>query len=139
MIFRRKGREFALQSLYALELGQGELADFEDAVISGLGAKEEAILYGKKLIHTVLDHVLEIDDTIMKFAKNWTLDRIAVIDKILMRCSMAEMLYIADIPVKVSITEAIQMAKKYSTKESADFINGVLDAAAKDITHAKEL
>jgi N utilization substance protein B len=101
MTVRRKAREFALQSLYALELGQGDLSDVKEAVIAGLGAGQEDI-----------------------------------IDKILMRCSIAEMLYMKNIPVKVSITEAIQIAGKYSTEESAVFINGILDAFARELSIA---
>jgi N utilization substance protein B len=136
MTVRRKAREFALQSLYALELGQGDLSDVKEAVIAGLGAGQEDIKYGTDLIRNVLEHVPEIDDYISQHMKNWSFERIAIIDKILMRCSIAEMLYMKNIPVKVSITEAIQIAGKYSTEESAVFINGILDAFARELSIA---
>ncbi len=137
MIFRRKGREFALQSLYALELGEGDLSDLRESIVTGLGLGREEAQYGAKLIQKVLDHVMEIDEYISQYAKNWSLNRIAVIDKILMRCSAAEMLYMNDVPVRVSITEAVQMAKKYSTEESAMFVNGILDTIARELSLAE--
>ncbi len=134
MIFRRKGREFALQSLYALELGDGDLSDLRENIVTGLGLGREEMQYGAKLIQKVLDHVIEIDKYISQNAKNWSLNRIAVIDKILMRCSVAEMLYMNDVPARVSITEAVQMAKKYSTEESAMFVNGILDTITRELS-----
>ena len=134
MIFRRKGREFALQSLYALELGEGDSSDLRENIVTGLGLGREEMQYGAKLIQKVLDHVMEIDKYISQHAKNWSLNRIAVIDKILMRCSVAEMLYMNDVPARVSITEAVQMAKKYSTEESAMFVNGILDTITRELS-----
>lgn len=137
MIVRRKGREFALQSLYALELGQSQISDVKENVAVGLGADREEIIYGMDLVQTVLDHVPEIDDYISQHAKNWSFQRITLIDKIIMRCCIAEMLHMEDIPVKVSITEAVQIAGKYSTEESAAFINGILGALAKELSIAE--
>jgi len=134
MVLRRRGREFALQSLYALELGKGELSDVRENIVAGLGLGQNEVQYGTELIQKVLDHVIEIDKYISQHAKNWSLNRIAVIDKILMRCSAAEMLYMNDVPVRVSITEAVQMAKKYSTEESAMFVNGILDTIARELS-----
>lgn len=135
MKYRRKGREFALQSLYALELGQGSLPDFKHKIISGLGVNPEGVDYGMQLVRLVLDKVFKIDDKISRLAENWSFDRIAVIDRLLLRCSIAEMLYIDDVPLKVSITEAIQLARKYSTHESANFINGILDKLAGELNY----
>lgn len=134
MKYRRKGREFALQCLYALELGQGKISDFKHQIIGELGVSEKALEYGLYLVQKVIDNVFKIDERIEKLAEHWSFDRIAIIDKILMRCSMAEMLFVEDVPVKVSMTEAIQLAKKYSTEDSAIFINGILDAASKQLS-----
>lgn len=132
MISHRKGRELALQSLYALEFGQPDISAVKKTVVKKLGINQDEIEYGTEIITKVTKYSEEIDTYITKSATNWPLNRLAVIDKILMRCSVVEMLYIENIPVKVSITEAVQMAKKYSTEESAVFINGVLDAIARE-------
>lgn len=133
MKYRRKGREFALQCLYALEVGQGEITDFQDYITAELKANAEAQIYGLDLVHRVQDNIFEIDDKIKRLANNWSFERIAVVDRILMRCCIAEMLFMEDVPVKVSLTEAIQMARKYSTEDSAVFINGILDGVAKEL------
>jgi N utilization substance protein B len=137
MKYRRKGREFALQCLYALEFGQVEISHIQEQVTAELGANPRAVSYGMDLIQKVLDYLPEVDEKIEKLADNWSFDRIAVIDKILMRCCMAEMLFVKDVPVKVSMTEAIQLAKKYSTEDSAVFINGIMDAAARELPEVK--
>ncbi|MFC1586393.1 transcription antitermination factor NusB [Fibrobacterota bacterium] len=134
MIQRRKGREFALQCLYALEIGQGDILDLKARITHGLGPDADEVNYGLELVDTVSNHVTEIDGRIEQHVRNWSLGRIAVIDKILMRLSAAELLYMESIPATVSITEAVQMAEKYSTRQSSAFINGVLDSLAKEIS-----
>jgi N utilization substance protein B len=74
------------------------------------------------------DHKAEIDDDIIKHLKNWDFNRLAVIDRVIMRMAIIELLYFKDIPPEVSINEAIELAKKYSTEKSDKFINGLLDA-----------
>jgi N utilization substance protein B len=133
---RRKAREFALQSLYALEMGQENLELSQKKILDGLSVPENVLRYGKDLVDTVLKHCLEVDTYIQDHTENWDFERIALLDKLLLRCSVAEMLYMADVPVTVSIAEAIQIAKKYSTEQSPRFVNGVLDSIAKKITHA---
>jgi N utilization substance protein B len=74
------------------------------------------------------DHKTEIDNDIIKHLKNWDFNRLAVIDRVIMRMAIIELLYFKDIPPEVSINEAIELAKKYSTEKSDKFINGLLDA-----------
>jgi N utilization substance protein B len=74
------------------------------------------------------DHKTEIDEDIIKHLKNWDFNRLAVIDRVIMRMAIIELLYFEDIPPEVSINEAIELAKKYSTEKSDKFINGLLDA-----------
>ncbi len=83
--------------------------------------------FARDLILAVLSHRKEIDEYIVKVAENWKLERIAILDKILIEMAVAEMLHFANIPTKVSINEAIEIAKAYSTDKSGKFINGVLD------------
>ncbi len=133
MVSNRKGREFALQKLYVLEVGQVDDELGEEKIITDLKVDHRSRTYGKKLIQLIQDNLFEIDDAISKYSNNWNLDRIAILDKIILRCSMAELKYLPEIPARVSITEAVQLAKKYSTAESPGFVNGVLNAAYQKI------
>ena len=91
------------------------------------GQNEGYSLCGKFVI-TYYEYKDEFDKMIIKRLKNWELRRIAVIDKVILRLALAEILYFEDIPPEVSINEAIELAKKYSTEKSSKFINGILDA-----------
>jgi N utilization substance protein B len=90
--------------------------------------KEEEVEFGRNLINHCLNNREEIDKLLNEFAKNWDIDRIAPIDKILIIMSTSELLNFPEIPPKVSINEALDIAKKYSTDKSKLFINGILDA-----------
>ena len=90
--------------------------------------KEEDVKFAKRLINFTMDHTDEFDDLIMEYAENWELDRIALIDRVLMHMAISELLEFHDIPPKVSVNEAIDIAKKYSTDKSSIFINGILDS-----------
>ncbi len=132
MNHRRKGREFALQKLYALEIGQIDSGSTDEYICKGLGAVPEAKEYGLSLVASVMENVIDIDKVIESAAKQWSLSRIAVIDKIIMRLCVAEMYYLCNVPAAVGITESVQIASKYSTQDSPKFINGVLDAIVKN-------
>ncbi len=129
---RRVIREKVLQLLYAFELNSDNkelitkeiLLDIEDE-----GDKEFAI----NLINQVTLHYSELDELIKDKVDNWDLSRIALIDRILLRVGICEILYFPDIPPKVSINESIEIAKVYSTSSSGKFINGILDAILADL------
>ena len=80
----------------------------------------------------------EIDELIKNRSKNWDFERIAIIDRLILRMSLAEMLYEDQVPPKVSITEGVEIAKQFSTSESSSFINGILDAVYNDLIKGKE-
>jgi N utilization substance protein B len=88
--------------------------------------------FAQKLIRKVLSNIEDLDEKIIKRVTNWEMNRIALIDKILLRIGICELLYFPDIPPKVSINESIEIAKDYSTAGSAKFINGILDAVLAD-------
>ena len=90
--------------------------------------KDEDIKFAKRLINFTNDHTEEFDILIKKYAENWELDRIALIDRMLMHMAISELIDFPDIPPKVSVNEAIDIAKKYSTDKSSIFINGILDS-----------
>ena len=90
--------------------------------------EDEEIIFARNLIEKTIESREHIDKLIIDFAQNWEFDRIATIDRILMEIAMTELLFFPEIPPKVSINEAIDIAKKYSTVKSGMFINGVLDS-----------
>jgi N utilization substance protein B len=79
----------------------------------------------------VLESQEDLDARISAAASNWDLERIAIVDKLIIRCAVAELMYMQDVPLKVAINEAVDIAKKFSTGDSSRFVNGVLDAIAK--------
>ena len=125
---RRKSRELALQLLYQLDV-QGEasaepyFAEFwsRHPVDDEVRGHAEIIVRGVKL------HQGKIDELISQYTEHWELDRMAVVDRNLLRAGIFELLWMPDVPPKVAINEALEVAKKFSTHESSRFINGVLD------------
>ena len=125
---RTKAREYALQILYAVDITND---DPGDCVRRFWESNEESSGEVKKfaagLVLGVSDNKKEIDRMIAKYATNWKLDRMAVIDRNVLRFAAYELLYAKDIPPKVSINEAIDIAKKFGGPDSGKFVNGVLD------------
>ena len=124
---RTRARELALQFLYQLDLLGEENAsraeDFAHAEEPDRPTTEFALL----LIEGTREYRDRIDQIIRDVAQNWDLERMAVIDRNVLRLATYELLWCADIPPKVSINEAIELGKRYSTKNSGGFINGILD------------
>jgi len=137
MISRRKGREAGMQILYAMEVGN---QTFDQAARDLEQDKEnpiasDAIDYGRQLAKAVIEHAEDIRDRIAEAAANYDMERLAVVDRLVMACGIAELLYFPEIPVKVAINEAIDIAKKYSTGESNRFVNGILDTVARQVSN----
>lgn len=125
---RTQGRELALQLLYQVDLRGDEVMTEVDAYLDGPGGGDaEARGFARELIHGYLDRRIEIDRRIEEVARNWQLRRMASIDRNILRLGAYELLYRKDIPPLVAINEAIEIAKKYSTKNSGPFVNGILD------------
>ncbi len=133
MSSRREARERAMQAVYAFTLGGDEAEHVIASVIdSQLGTDKEAKTFATKLFLRTLDISDEADVIVERYTENWELSRIALIDRILLRIAICEMLHFDDIPPKVTINEAIEVAKRYSTTKSGQFINGILDAILLD-------
>ena len=129
---RRKSRELALQALYQEELsGRNGLLDFEEFCIH-FQANKKAIPYAKKLLDGVQEKKEEINQLISRYAENWRLERMSVIDRNILRLAVFELHYQDDVPTSVAINEAVEIAKRYSTDDSGPFINGILDGMAKE-------
>lgn len=114
-----------------------EIADIEADI--PIEWKEEDIDFGNKIVKISIKEQDYLRNLLEEFAKNWEIDRIALIDKILVQIATIELLYFENIPPKVSINEAIEIAKKYSTDKSKSFINGILDSILKKLTKENKI
>jgi N utilization substance protein B len=125
-IRRSEEREFAFRMLYAAEFN----TDSWELQIERLDEKsqQKSTEYVNRIAAVYKKHKSDIDTVIIDNLENWKIDRIAIIDKIILRMALTEIFYFNEIPPEVSINEAIELAKKYSTARSGKFINGILDA-----------
>lgn len=130
---RRSGRAYALQLLYARD---GDVAtDISNAAVSWAGEFElelepAAQAFAKELVTAAVARGKEIDELIASASKNWRIDRMSRVDRNILRLGACELLAFADVPVKVVINEAVELAKRFGTAESSAFVNGVLDRIA---------
>jgi N utilization substance protein B len=132
-IFRRRViREKVLQLLYAFEMNNENKELMMKEILSDVEESADKD-FADNLISKVMLHQKELDEFIKAKVDNWDLSRIALIDRILLRMGICEILFFSDIPPKVSINEAIEIAKSYSTSSSGKFINGILDAILADL------
>lgn len=131
---RRRAREYALQMLFQSEFAGNdqEFIPFDD-LLNDKKEKKGLKKFGEELFKGTMENIEEIDRTIQKAAENWDLKRMAAVDRNILRFAVYEILYRKDIPTAVTINEALEVAKKYSSLESAPFINGLLDKIARDI------
>jgi len=127
---RRKARELALQVLYAFELSGDPVDKILEGVPDQGTVSREVGEFAASLSRKTVQHLAQIDEVITRKVQRWELSRIAVVDKTILRLAICELLYFPDIPQKVSINEAIELAKIYSTRESGRFVNGILDSVA---------
>ena len=129
---RRAARELALKFLYQSEFN----SDSPDSELSPFfkraNVSEEIQNFTQALIKKLLIHEKEVDELLKKISANWAPDRMAVIDKNILRLGICELLFDATTPPKVVINEAVEIAKKFGTEESSDFINGILDKIFRD-------
>ena len=138
---RTRAREFALQVLYELDILRSDvseaLADYWQNCDQDK-KDEEVKTYTEALVRGTMEKLEPIDKCIERFAENWTIERMATIDRNILRLSTYEMLYRDDIPMKVSINEAVELAKRYGEIDSSKFVNGVLDKIAKTTLQCKK-
>lgn len=129
---RTKARECALKVLYQIEM-TGD--DYNDSLRlfweRDRGNSVVIREFAAHLVEGVNKNIKAIDTTISKYATNWQIERMAVVDRNILRIAAFEMLYLDDIPPKVSINEAVDIAKKYGDTDSGKFVNGILDKISK--------
>lgn len=128
MTRRTRGREIALQVLYQMEQNPGLApAEIRRFVERRLRGDKKLCEFADSLIAGVHANQPRIDELISGVAENWRLDRMAAIDRNILRLGAFEMLYCTDVPTKVAINESLELAKRYSTAQSSRFVNGILD------------
>ena len=141
MTRRTRGREIALQVLYQVEQNPSQGKTEIDRFIQRRLREPKLCAFAHELVNGVHEHQARIDSLISDVAENWRLDRMAAIDRNILRLGAFELLYCAEIPAKVAINEALELAKRYSTAQSSRFVNGILDrlqaAAAEQEAKAK--
>jgi N utilization substance protein B len=137
---RRKAREIALQVLYQLDV-QDKLSDEQAlglfwqhfAKTEDGDADEASRAFADELVRGVKSRLEEIDALLTRASRNWRLERMARVDRNLLRLAVWELKYSKDVPVKVAINEAIEIAKRYGTAESPAFVNGILDRCLEEV------
>lgn len=137
-INRRSARVFAMELLYSMEITkhtvgdciEGVLASIKEATKKELPAEMKG--YGMSLVDLVQEHRAELENTISEKAHGWDLDRMALLDRIILCIALTELQYKPDVPVKVVLEEAVQISNKFSTADSSRFINGILNQFARD-------
>ncbi len=132
-VSKRQARVMAMQVLYALDMTNATIPEVLPGVIESLDPKPDQQKYGMDLIDLAVEHASDIAETVDEHSENWDIDRIAVLDKIIINVAATELLYVKEVPPKVAISEAVAIAKKYSTEDSGNFINGVLGGIAKPL------
>ena len=139
MSARRKDRELALCGLYAYEFSKNPIKQVKKDLLSFKNEIQDISSFANKLLDLTIKHFNEFDELIKVKALNWYFERIAIMDKLILRLAVCELLYFPEIPPKVSIDEAIEISKKYSTEKSGKFVNGILDSILTELRQSKRL
>lgn len=129
---RTLARELALKILYQADIRNESLCAIADTFITPEETEDaEVIDFTRKIVAGVEQNYKEINDLILSHAANWHMDRMAVVDRNILRLGIYELCHMPDVPSKVTINEAIELAKKYGDVESGKFVNGILDKVHK--------
>lgn len=122
----RPARVFAMQLLYAMEIAGATAGEVLPGVLASQPIADDQKKYGMNLVDLVQAHREELDEDIRSASVHWEIDRMAKIDRIVIRIAMVELLYVPEVPTKVAVSEAVQIATKFSTDNSGTFVNGLL-------------
>ena len=134
---RRSAREAVLQALYAIEVGKETKSKALKDILKRESRNHDAKNFITELFNASLSNREWCEDQIRSRLNNWEFKRVAVLDRLLLIVAIAEIFFIDTVPPKVSISEAIQIAKRYSTEDSSAFVNGVLDNIYKSVAKEK--
>jgi len=137
---RRQARQAALQVLYFWEVGKAPAGDALEAFFAehSPDAAPAARTFAAEIVTGTIAHVEELDQVIAAHARNWRLDRLAVLDRLILRMAAWELKFAADTPPAVAINEAVDLARRFGTDESPRFVNGVLDGIRKTLEAGRD-
>ncbi len=124
---RTQARECALKILYQMDMVEQPLDEVVTSFWEFNPAPDDVREFTEQLVNGTFEHLKNIDQKIVQYTENWQLNRMAVVDRNILRFSVYELLYLDEIPPKVTINEAVNIAKKYSQDEAGKFVNGILD------------
>ena len=136
-ISKRSARVFAMELLYAMELTKQPVGKCVDGILDSMRAASKKELaadmkrYGMSLVDLIQEHRAELDALLEEYSQGWSLDRLAILDRLLLYIALTELQYKPDVPVEVVINEAVEIANKFSTENSSRFINGILNQFAR--------
>ncbi|CCQ91988.1 Transcription antitermination factor NusB [Nitrospina gracilis 3/211] len=136
---RRYSRELVVKFLYLVDMNEGPVAEQLEQFWERNTCQPEIKQYAEDLLNTIFSNKKAIDTLLEKYSDNWTLSRMAVIDRNLLRLATCEILYGNSVPPKVAIDEAVEIAKKYGSEDSPNFINGILDRVLKEKSTVAEI
>lgn len=123
---RRKARERAIQVLFQYDI-HGKGGEWLDEFWKHYPEKEDVRAFAERLIEGVLSHQEELDALIGSYATNWKVSRMPIVDRNILRTGLFELLWLPEVPAKVTMNEAIELAKSFGDEEASKFVNGVLD------------
>ncbi|MFZ5898561.1 MAG: transcription antitermination factor NusB [Bacillota bacterium] len=123
---RRRAREVALQALFQIDVGGAEEAEAIERTIQMLELEAADCSFVKEIVSGVRGHLAHLDGVIARQSKDWRLERIANVDRNILRMALYEILYRDDVPDNVAVNEAIELAKTFGSEESGRFVNGIL-------------
>ncbi len=130
---RRLSREISLKVLFQIDLVNTSIEETLKYTLENNKYSDDVKEFTLILVKGVMNHLSEVDKTINNYTNNWSLERITNIDRSILRIAIYEILYLVNIPKSVSINEAVELAKKYGTKSSFSFVNGVLGKIDKKV------
>jgi N utilization substance protein B len=137
MASRRKSREYAMQMLYQWQLGGNTPEQVGASFFQERGADSEVEGFARDLFQNVVTNVDRLDQLVREHAENWRLERIAAVDRNILRVALCELLYHPETPPNAAINEALEIARRFSGENSVKFVNGVLDAIRKSLPPRK--
>jgi N utilization substance protein B len=131
---RRLGRVLAVQALYPARINLKFSTDQLDQIIdlNSQDYNEDSLTFAKTLLNLAEEHLDEADNLIKTVLENWEWDRLCAMDRAILGVAVLELLYLPDVPARVVINEAIEIAKEFSTEKSGIFVNGILDSIARE-------
>jgi len=132
VFLRTKAREFAMQMLFQWDMSRQDPAKLEAKFWRAAKAADNTRVFANKLFEGAAKDADELDELIVQHAQNWRLERMAIIDRAVLRLAIYE-LRIAETPPKVVLNEAVDLAKKFSSEDAGAFVNGILDAVRKSL------